>query len=208
VAVDSISGTVLRDRDLSHDVSTASGAPMGHDVAGLVSRPRGGVTLVFDALPDVTDGKRIPTLLAYDALLTPVGGPRRATGLAERVQTMAVASGIDGTVFLVVALTGAAWVLAVPDGGGAGPVLVQIMDSSDVPALVVEPAQVWGLLSTPAGARAVDLTSGTVSAPVDLGCPAQDVRAIFPGSGGTGALLIGECNSSRPGTETLWIVRP
>ncbi|MGZ4509640.1 MAG: hypothetical protein ACXVX0_20545, partial [Blastococcus sp.] len=140
--------------------------------------------------------------------LRPAGDPVRVTSAAEAAQTEAVAGGVDGTVFLVVKVPGGAWILAVPDAGGAGPVLVQLADTSYDYALLVEPAQVWGLLPAQVGARAVDLTRGTVSAPVDVRCPGLDVRAMFPGSGGVGALLVGECNTPRTRTQMLWILRP
>lgn len=211
MAVDGRSGRVLSDRDLSSDVAGASEVPVGRDVAGLVPRPGGGVTLVFDATPDATRPGRIPTVLTFDARLAPVGGPVRVTSLAEGARTRAVAAGIDGTVFLVVAVPGGTWILAVPDRGGAGPVLVQLTDSVYDHALydhalVVEPAQVWALVPAPTGAQAVDLTTGKLRPPVDVGCPGQDVRAMFPAGDGAGALLIGECDSPRTRTQMLWIV--
>jgi hypothetical protein len=57
------------------------------------------------------------------------------------------------------------------------------------------------------GARAIDLTTGQVRAPIDLGCPGQDVRAMVPGGDG-GVLLIGVCNSPRTRTQMLWVVGP
>jgi hypothetical protein len=208
VAVDGHTGTVFPERDLSSDVADASERPIGHDIAGLVPRPGGGVTLVFDATPDVSRPERIPTLLTYDARLAPVGGPVRVTSLAEGARTHAVAGGVDGTVFLVVAVHDGAWILAVPDRGGAGPVLVQLPNSFYDYALVVEPAQVWALLPAPSGARAVDLTTATFRPPVDLGCPGQEVRAMSPTGDGSGALLVGECDVTRTGTQMLWIVGP
>ena len=208
VAADALTGVVLSDRDLSNDVAGASRAPAGRDVAGLVPRPGGGVTVVLDATPDAARPERIPTLLTYDATLRPAGDPVRVTSAAEAAQTEAVAAGVDGTVFLVVKVSARAWILAVPDGGGAGPVLVQLPDSFYDYSLLVEPAQVWGLLPALMGARPVDLTRGSVAAPVDLGCPGLDLRAMFPGSGGVGALLVGECNTPRTRTQMLWILRP
>ena len=101
-------------------------------------------------------------------------------------------------------MTEGAWILAVPDAGGAGPVLVQLADHLYDYALTVEPAQVWALLPAYEGARAVDLTTEEVRGPVDVGCPGQDVRAMVPAV--DGALLIGECNSPRTRTQMLWIV--
>lgn len=208
LAADAVTGTVLSDRDLSSDVVAVSQAAAAHDVAGLVPRPGGGVTLVLDAAPVATDRGRIPTLLRYDRKLAPVGDPVRVTSLAEDARTRAVAAGRDGTVFLAVSVPGSAWLLAVPDGGGAGPVLAQLAESFYDYALVVEPAQVWALLPAPTGARAVDLTTGRLRPPLDLGCPGQDVRDMVPGSGGLGALLIGECDSPRTRTQMLWVLSP
>jgi hypothetical protein len=200
-------GEVSFDRDVSADVAVASAAPAGHELAGLVPLLDGGVTLVLDATPDVTRPERIPTLLTYDVLLEPVGDPVRVTSLSERAQTQAVAAGADGTTFLVVAVGDGAWVLAVPPRGGAGPVLVQLDDHFYDYAVVVEPAQVWGLLPAPEGARAVDLTTGELRDQIDVGCPGQDVRGMFPGAGAT-ALLVGECNAPRTRTQMLWILGP
>ena len=86
------------------------------------------------------------------------------TTLSEGGETQAVAAGADGTVFLVVEVTEGAWILAVPDAGGAGPVLVQLADHLYDYAFAVEPAQVWGLLPAYEGARAVDLTTGEIRA--------------------------------------------
>ena len=206
VAVDPVSGVVLAERDLAGDVAAASGTPAASEVAGLVARPGGGVTLAFDAARATTTSDRIPTLLTFDAALQPVGEPVGVTTLSEGGETQAVAAGADGTVFLVVEVTDGAWILAVPDAGGAGPVLVQLADHLYDYAFAVEPAQGWGLLPAYEGARAVDLTTGEIRPPVDVGCPGQDVRAIVPAA--YGALLIGECNSPRTRTQMLWFLGP
>ena len=88
--------------------------------------------------PRPTSRPRIPTLLTYDAGLAPVGGPVRATGLAEGAETQSVAGAVDGTVFLLVTVEDGAWILGVPDGGGAGPLLAQLEDRIYGYALVVE----------------------------------------------------------------------
>lgn len=205
VVLDAATGEVRVERDLAAVVGAASASPAGHELAGLVPQPDGGVTLVVDATPDRRRAGRIPTLLTLDAELEPVGEPVRVTSLAEQAQTHAVAAGVDGTTFLVADVRDGAWVLAVPPGGGAGPVLAQVEDAFDH-ALVVEPAQVWGLLPAREGARAVDLTTGELRAPVDVGCPGRDIRDVVPGADGQGALLIGECNSPRTRTQMLWVV--
>ena len=207
VLLDSASGTVRVERDLGAVVATASESPAGHELAGLVPQPDGGVTLVLDATPDRTRAGRIPTLITLDPRLDPVGEPVRVTSLAEQAQTHAVAAGTDGTTFLVAEVRDGAWVLAVPPGGGAGPVLAQFEDDFDY-GLVVEPAQVWGLLPAREGARAVDLTTGELRPPVDVGCPGRDIRGLFPGADGGSALLIGECNSPRTRTQMLWLLGP
>jgi hypothetical protein len=206
VAVDPVTGATLLERDLTDDVAAVSRAPAGHEVAGLVARPGGGVTVAFDAAPDATRRERIPTLLTFDARLEPVGEPVGVTTLFEGGETQAIAAGADGTIFLVVEVTEGAWILAVPDAGGAGPVLVQLADHLYDYALTVEPAQVWALLPAYEGARAVDLTTEEIRGPVDVGCPGQDVRAMV--SAVDGALLIGECNSPRTRTQMLWFVGP
>jgi hypothetical protein len=207
VVLDAATGELRVERDLAAVVATASESPAGHELAGLVPQPDGGVTLVLDATPDPTRAGRIPTLVTLDARLDPVGDPVRVTSLAEQAQTSAVAAGVDGTTFLVAKVRDGAWVLAVPPGGGAGPVLASFEDDFDY-ALVVEPAQVWGLLPAREGARAVDLTTGELRSPVDVGCPGRDIRGVFPGADGASALLIGECNSPRTRTQMLWLLGP
>jgi hypothetical protein len=206
LAVDALSGAVLAEQLLGDDVAAVSRTPAGSEVAGLIARPGGGVTLAFDATPDAATSDRVPTLLTFDARLEPVGAPVEVTTLSEGGETQAVTATPDGTVFLVVEVTEGAWILAVPDGGGAGPVLVQLADHLYDYALAVEPAQLWGVLPAYEGARAVDLTTGELRGPVDVGCPGQDVRAIVPVP--DGALLLGECNSPRTRTQMLWFVGP
>ncbi|MDP9460426.1 MAG: hypothetical protein M3Q22_09310 [Actinomycetota bacterium] len=206
IAVDPVAGTVVAERDLGDDVAAVSEAPAGHEVAGLVARPGGGVTLAFDAAPDPTRRERIPTLLTYGADLEPVGEPVGVTTLSEGGETQAIAAGADGTVFLVVEVTEGAWILAVPDAGTAGPVLVQLADHLYDYALTVEPAQMWGLLPAYEGVRAVDLTTEEIRGPVDVGCPGQDVRGMVAAP--DGALVIGQCNSPRTRTQMLWFIGP
>jgi len=206
-AVDAATGQVLSERDLADDVAAASAFPIAGQLAALVARPGGGVTLVFDASPTDVPERRIPTLLAYDARLLPAGDPVRVTSLSERAETRAVAAGADGTVFLVVAVPDGSWILAVPDGGGAGPVLVQLADRVFDYTLAVEPAQVWALLPAAAGARAVDLRTGEERGPLDVGCASgPDIRAIEPGP--RGAVVIGQCNVGSAWVQMLWLATP
>jgi hypothetical protein len=206
-AVDTATGRVLADRDLADDVAAASEYPVDRQLAGLVARPGGGATLAFDASPTEVAEQRIPTLLSYDGELEPVGGPVRVTGLAEGAEIQSVAGAADGTVFLDVAVDDGTWILAVPDLGGAGPVLAQLHDRIYGYALVVEPAQVWGVLPAAAGATAVDLTTGDVRGPLVVGCgPKLDVRDLYPADGG--ALVIGECDTPREDTQMLWFLGP
>jgi hypothetical protein len=206
-AVDTATGQVLADRDLADDVDAASQYPVGRQLAGLVARPTGGATLVFDASPTEVAEDRIPTLLTYDARLEPVGAPVRATGLAEEAETQSVAGAADGTVFLLVAVRDGAWILGIPDGGGAGPLLAQLEDRIYGYALAVEPAQVWAVLPASVGTVAVDLTTGELSGPVAFGCrPKLDVRNVYPAP--QGALVIGECDTPREDTQMLWFLGP
>ena len=206
IAVDAVTGVVVGERDLADDVAAVSEAPAGHEVAGLVPRPGGGLILAFDAAPDPTRRERIATLLTFGADLQPVGEPVGVTTLSEGGETQAIAAGADGTVFLVVEVTEGAWILAVPDAGTAGPVLVQLADHLYDYALTVEPAQVWGLLPAYEGVRAVDLTTEEIRGPVDVGCPGQDVRSMVAVP--DGAVVIGQCNSPRTRTQMLWFIGP
>ena len=207
LAVDGGTGRVLAERDLGDDVAAASTSPVGDQLAGLLPRPSGGVTLVFDASPTENPEARIPTLLRYDADLDPVGAASRATGLSEGAETRSVAGAADGTVFLLVAVQDGSWLLAVPDGGGAGPLLAQLEDRVYGYALTVEPAQRWAVLPSPVGVRAVDLTSGEALGPVGFECYRRlDVRDLSPTDGG--AIAIGECDSPREDSQFLWFLTP
>jgi hypothetical protein len=203
--VDVATGRVLAERDLAEDVAASSTYPVGDQVAGLLPRPAGGVTLVFDASPTEVPEDRIPTLLRYDADLRPVGPSTRATGLSEGAETQSVAATADGTVFLLAAVEDGSWLLAVPDGGGAGPLLAQLADRVYGYALTVEPAQVWAVLPSPVGVRAVDLTTGEAFGPVGFECYRRlDVRDLYPAE--DGAIAIGECDSPRADTQLLWFL--
>jgi hypothetical protein len=208
-AVDPAAGRVLAQRGLIDDVSLVSVYPMGRQLAGLVARPAGGATLVFDASPTDVPQRRIPTLLSYAADLgTPVNSVR-VTSLAERAETQAVNVGVDGTVFLVVDVPDGAWILAVPDGGGAGPILVQLEDRIFDYTMAVEPAQQWALLPAAEGVRAVDLRTGELRGPLDVGCASgPDVRAIVPAWQDAGALVVGQCDVGSRWVEMLWIAGP
>jgi hypothetical protein len=133
----------------------------------------------------------------------------RAANLAEGGEIQAVTGSDDGTVFLLVEVRDSTWVLAVPDGGGAGPVLAQLADRIYDYALAVEPAQVWGLLPSAVGVTPVDLTTGDVRPSLAFGCgPNLDVRQVLPGADGTSAVMLGECDTPREDTQMLWIVGP
>jgi hypothetical protein len=206
LAVDVATGAVRTDRPLGADLHPITLTPIGNAVAGLAARPHGGVRLVLDAMQR-SPLQQIPTLLTYDAGLRPVGAALRVISVADGARTRAVAAAADGTVFLGVEVAQEAWILAVPDRGGAGPVLVQVAKSRYDEALVVEPAQVWGLMPAAQGARAIDLTNGAVEPSVGFGCTWQDVSAMAPGSDG-GALLVGVCNSARTRAQMLWVLSP
>ena len=209
LAVDVGTGAVTARRGLGPSVTAVSAYPAGPEVAGLVARPGGGATLVFDASPTGVRPDRIPTLLSFGPGLEPDGPAVRLTDLAERADAQAVTFAADGTLFLTVEVPDGVWLLAVPDGGGAGPVLAVVDDAAHDYALVVEPAQVWALLPALPGLRAVDLTTGEPVGPLDLGCPAGlHVRQVLPRSAGAGALLIGECGPPAMRAEMLWIVGP
>lgn len=207
LAVDVATGRVEAERDLGDDVAAVSAYPVRDQLAGLLPRPDGGVTLVFDASPTEVPEDRIPTLVRYDPDLEPAGAAVSATDLSEGAETQSVAGAADGTVFLLVAVEEGSWLLAVPDRGGAGPLLAQLEDRVYGYALVVEPAQVWAGLPSPVGLRPVDLTTGEALRPVGFGCYRRlDVRDLYPAP--TGALAIGECDSPREDTQVLWFLVP
>jgi len=209
LAVDVASGAVLADRDLAAVVAEASSQPVGSQLGALVPRPGGGVTLAFDAPPTEEATERIPTLLAFDAALEPVGKPVRATDLSEGAEIQAVSAAADGTVFLLVEVDEGTWVLAIPDGGGAGPLLGQFEERIYNYALVVEPAQRWAVLPDPDGVLSLDLTTGEMAGPLEFQCgPRLDVQRIEPGADGVGAVVVGECDEPREDTQMVWLLGP
>src|SRR4051812_18810815 len=206
VAVDIGTGEVVGRRTVTDDVARVSTVPARFEAAALAPRPGGGVTLVLDASPVAARLERIPTLLEFDADLAPDGEPVRLTNLAEGAETQAVTT-VGGTVFVVVEVDDGDWVLAVPDGGGAGPVLAQLDDPAHDYALVVEPAQQWALLPAVGGVRAVDLRTGVQPPPVDLGCDGRlHVRGL--NGGASGAVAFGECGAVAQRTAMLWLLGP
>jgi hypothetical protein len=207
VAIDIDTGQVVARRAVTDDIAQVSAFPARFEAAGLVPRPGGGVSLLLDASPVEARLERIPTLLPFAADLDPDGAPVRLTDLAEGAETQAVTTGADGTVFVVVEVRDGDWVLAVPDGGGAGPVLAQFPDPAHDYALVVEPAQEWALLPALGGVRAVDLLTGEQPAPLELGCAGGlHVRGIVAGA--SGAAVFGECGAVAQRTAMLWLVGP
>ena len=73
-----------------------------------------------------------------------------------------------------------AWVLGIPDGGGAGPLLAQLEDRIYGYALVVEPAQVWAVLPAPTGAAARRPHHRRTGRAAGRGCePQLDVRNLY-----------------------------
>ena len=132
----------------------------------------------------------------------------RATNLAEGGEIQAVTGAADGTVFLLVEVRDSTWLLAVPDGGGAGPVLAQFPDPAHDYALAVEPAQQWALLPSLGGVRAIDLRTGEQPPPLDLGCAGGlHVRGIVPAAA-PAAAVFGECGAVAQRTAMLWLVGP
>ena len=93
--------------------------------------------------------------------------------------------------------------------GGAGPVLVQLTDRIFDYALAVEPAQQWALLPGAQGLRAVDLRTGEIRGPLDVGCASgPDVRFIAPAWPSSEALVVGQCDVGSRWVEMLWIAGP
>ena len=136
-----------------------------------------------------------------------MGGPVRATGLAEGAETQSVSGVSTARSSCWSRCDDGAWILAVPDGGGAGPLLAQLEDRIYSYALVVEPAQVWAVIPAPTGRPARRPHHRRAAGPVVLDCePKLDVRDVYPAPGG--ALMIGECDTPREDTQMLWFLGP
>jgi len=206
-AFDVSTGHVRARRDLAGDLSAISVYDSGVYAPGLLARPDGGVTLVFDATPSASDDeKTIPTVLFYGADLQPDGNPVRLASLDHPANTDAIAGTPDGTVFAELESGDGVSVVAVPDGGGSGTQLAALPDASSGYGLSVEPAQVQALVYTDGTIRPLDLTTGTAGDPLALDCTGQGVRDLYPGRDRVGALMLGECDTPSPRTQYLWVV--
>jgi hypothetical protein len=203
VTVDVADGDVRAVRDLGGEIAALSVESAGRGLIGLVPLPDGGVALATHVFPVAGDRRAIPTLIGYGDDLEPAGAAR-ATAYEEDAEIYSYATTADGTVFLLAEVTDDVWITAVPARGGAGPVLAQLQSWFFRDALYVEPAQVWALLPSYEGAVPLDLTTGELGAPVDLGClPGREVRAMTAGA--DGAVLLGGCDERTP---MLWFVGP
>ncbi|MGY1601598.1 hypothetical protein [Geodermatophilus sp. SYSU D00815] len=200
VAVDARSGAFRGGRDLFEEVRQVSGFPVATHSSGLLARPDGGVTLVFDTwvAAAVEDGPA-PGLLSYDAALEPLGDPVRLD-LGDGAELQAVAAGADGTLHLTVQPRSGDLIATVR---GSGADVVRIGGHAYDNSLVVDPAGRVAVLPAPAGARAVDLATGATGE-LDVGCAAvEPVGRVVPGAGPSTALLLGRCAAGRP---TIWLV--
>ncbi|MGY1601610.1 hypothetical protein [Geodermatophilus sp. SYSU D00815] len=204
-AVDVASGEVLAERDVVPDLASLSTYTSGVWSRGLVARPDGGASLVFDATPSAADEEALlPTVLSYDGDLEPTGVVQ-VTDPGPSVETRAVAAGVDGTVFLTVVGRDGPRVLAVGDGASSAVALADHPDGYVGHGLAVEPGQGWAHLYTEAAVQPVDLATGEVGAALPLECEGQGVRDLFSGRDGVVAVLVGECDSPAERTQYLWL---
>jgi hypothetical protein len=207
LALDVDSGKVLAQRDLADDLDAVSAFDSGVYVTGVVPRPDGGVSLLFNATPSALDDEStIPTLFFFDDELEPEGDAVRLTGLDDQAESTIITGTPDGTVFALLQHDDRVGVVATPDGGGAGTELAALSDSDYGFGLAVEPAQEWALIYTDDTIQPLDLTSGELGEPLALNCEGQGVRDMFPGRDDVGALMVGECDSPGPRTQYLWFV--
>ncbi|MGY1620416.1 hypothetical protein ACI797_27060 [Geodermatophilus sp. SYSU D00691] len=201
VAVDPRSGAFLGGRDLFEEVREISGFPVATHSGGLLPRPDGGVTLVFDSwVPTAVPDGPVPGLLSYDAALEPLGDPRRLDVGGEGGDVQAAAAGPDGMLYLTVQPRSGNLLVAVR---GSRTQVVGIGGHAFDDSLAVDPAGRLAVLPGPAGARGIDLATGAAGV-LDVGCAAvEPVARVVPGAGPTLALLLGRCAAGRP---ALWLV--
>lgn len=203
VAVDAATGEFRAGRDLLDDTRGRSMRAIGRFAAGLVPRPAGGVVLAFAGTPPAGREVPVPTLLAFDAELSPVAyrlpGGSGATG-----ETLAVTAGAGGSVLVAVSGEQEEWLLTGDDGTGATTRMLELLPRGFDYSFVVDPAQRWVLLPALDGVRAVDLAGGqarTIGLDCGMGSPA---RLLTAGSGAVAALAVGECARGADRVPTLW----
>jgi hypothetical protein len=207
VAVDVATGEFRAGRDLFADTRGRSTRSIGRYAAGLVPRPDGGVVLAFAGAPPGEREVPVPMLLTYDADLTPVAfqepGGQGATG-----ETLAVATGGGGTVFVAVSARSEEWLLTGEPGTGATTRALELVPRGFDYAFVVDPSESWLLLPAVDGVRAVDLASGaarTLGLDCGMGSPARYLTAA---PDGVSALAVGQCARGSDLVPTLWTIGP
>jgi hypothetical protein len=206
MSADTSTGRFRDGRDLYEEVRAVSETGIGPWSTWLFARPDGGVDLVFDAYPRGAGIVGVPTLMRYDDALEPVGGPLSMAGVADAARLRAAATTPDGTVFVRLDVPDGTSLIELPPSGSSRIRALDLPESADDDALVVDRAGAWALVPAVEGARAVDLATGG-STPVDVGC-APGVDQLLPGLGGASALMLGRCGPRGAAVPTLWIMGP
>ena len=206
MSADPATGRIRGGRDLSEEVDAVSESGVGPWSTWLFARPRGGVTVVFDAYPPGAGILGVPTLVGYDELLEPVGGPVALTREGTSARIRAAAAAPDGTVFARVEDRHGSRLLAQAPGTSSGRELLDLGGQVDDDQLVVDPTRGWALLPAAGGARAVDLATGGGTL-VEVEC-AADVQQLVPGRGTSSALMLGRCITPGLDAPMLWIAGP
>ena len=191
MSADPSTGRIRGGRDLSEEVDAVSESGVGPWSTWLFARPRGGVTVVFDAYPPGAGILGVPTLVGYDALLEPVGGPVALTREGTSARIRAAAGAPDGTVFARVEDRDGSRLLAQAPGTSSGRELLDLGGQAEDDQLVIDPTRGWALLPAAGGARAVDLATGGGTL-VEVEC-AADVEQLLPGRRESSALMLGRC---------------
>lgn len=201
VAVDVVSGAVVAEHDVRTDPGTAPYPRL--DSWGLAARTDGGVRVLLRGQTDDAGELALPLLADYGPDLRPLGDPVPLVDEPADVLTGLVTTATGGDAFALVEVDEVTSVVAAPEGAGA--VLPLLRGEFDwLERQTVDPGGRWLTVPLQWGAVSVDLTTGELAAPVDVGCRGgQGVRWTSPGADGT-TFLLGECQ----GAETLWIAGP
>jgi hypothetical protein len=198
---DVATGGLVAARDLHPELRSRHVPSLPLEPVGLVAGADGGVLLVANTFPPGQPPFWVPTLLAYDERLEPLGAPVALAPRSSAVTARAVATE-DGATFVVLRGPRASTLLAVAPGGRPEErLLVPGFGLTD--ALVVDAEGGRALLPGRAGARSIDLTTGATT-DVDVGCPGMVTVRALVASGDAGTWLLGGCFEEGAAPSTLW----
>jgi hypothetical protein len=192
-------------RDLFSEMRGLAWPFVDPDPVGLAPLPDGGVALVTNLWQP--DGAYLPILFPYDAGLLPTRAPLVLAPVGSDRTARALAAGSDGAVLVLLRGSPSSTLLRVtPDTGEVSP-RIAVPGFGFTGQLVTDPDGTTALLTAAAGARLIDLTTGSTTE-VDVGCPqVTTVIALVTTGADHRAVVLGGCATDGRLDPTLWRVR-